>query len=273
MSHSQGAARSAQTYEDYNVPAIFRPFAEEVLAYAKPRPGERILDLACGTGIVARLIAQQLCGDATVVGLDLNPAMIEVAKAKADHEGVTVAWRVGSAQELPFPDASFDLVLIQQGLQFFPDRVGAMREVSRVLAPGGRVVTATWTDLARHPFNQATSEAVERHLGTAALATPFALGSRTELEAVFTAAGFDSVEITVVQRVVRFPSPERYIETSITGAAAALPALQTMEPATLARLVEAVRRDVRELVEQHTEGDELVHPREAHIAIAYKKEP
>lgn len=270
MNQEQHAQRAAQAYETYNVPALFRPWAGELLDRAAPQPGERILDLACGTGAVARLVAKRLNGRTTVVGLDLNPAMIEVARAAAEREGVAIAWQVGSADALPFPAESFELVLVHQGLQFFPDRTAAAREMHRVLTPEGRAATATWTELARNPFNQVVSEVVERHLGSAALATPFKLGRQDDLRALFVAAGFASVDIAVVEREVRFPSPEAFVEASITGAAAALPALQGIEGERLAQLVEAIRADLSGLLAQHTVGDELVYRREAHIVIARK---
>ncbi len=96
------------------------------------------------------MVAHQLAGQATVVGVDISPAMIAVARAAAAREGVEVEWREGNATALPLPDAAFDLALIQQGLQFFPDRVAALREVARVLDDGGRVVTATWTEITNH---------------------------------------------------------------------------------------------------------------------------
>src|SRR5215212_5450793 len=96
-------ANPAQAYEDFNVPGSFRPWAGELLDRARPRPGERVLDLACGTGVVARLVVHRLRGRATVAGLDLNPAMVAVARAAAAREGARIAWLVGAADALPFP--------------------------------------------------------------------------------------------------------------------------------------------------------------------------
>ncbi len=135
----------AQTYEKYFVPYKFRPWTEELLERAMPQPGERVLDVACGTGIVARMVAQRTNGQAQLAGLDLSPAMLEVARSASEREGLEIAWHEGSASALPFPDGSFDLVLVQQGLQFFPDKAAAAGEMYRVLAPNGRAVTSTWT--------------------------------------------------------------------------------------------------------------------------------
>jgi ubiquinone/menaquinone biosynthesis C-methylase UbiE len=114
----QVAGNAAEIYEEYLVPAIFEPWARNLLDRAAPRPGERVLDVACGSGIVARLAAEQVGAAGTVVGVDINPGMIAVARKNAGAAGVE--WKEGNATALPLPDGSFDLVTCQQGLQFFP---------------------------------------------------------------------------------------------------------------------------------------------------------
>jgi ubiquinone/menaquinone biosynthesis C-methylase UbiE len=270
MSQTQTPPNPAQTYEAYFVPAMFRPWANELISRAQPRPGERVLDVACGTGIVARLIARLLNGQAQITGLDLSPAMIEVARDCSVQEGVTIGWHVGTADALPFPGGSFDLVLVQHGLQFVPDRPTAVREMHRVLAPGGRAATATWAGLEHNPFNQAFSEAVLKRLGTPALHAPFSLGNPDELRRLFEAAGFTGIRIDVVQRAVRFPAPDRFLELGIASASAAVPALQSMDAEARAALTEAIRDDLAEPLRQYTEGEELVVPMEALLLVAHK---
>ena len=267
---TQAPASPAQTYEEYFVPGMFGPWADELVDRARPQPGERVLDLACGTGVVARTVARRLDGQATLVGLDLSPAMIEVAGSVAKRDGVDVVWHVGSADALPFPDASFDLILIQQGLQFFPDKPAALREVFRVLAPGGRVASATWTEIGRNPFNEAFGEAIRRHLGTPAMHTPFSFGDRGALEALYGAARFAPVEIEVVRREVRFPSPERFVELGVVGRSAAVPEMQTMGEAELAQLIDGIRAEMTAPIREYAQGDDLVFPMEAHIVVAHK---
>lgn len=266
----QPAPNPAQTYEDYLVRHQFRLWTEELLARATPTPGERVLDVACGTGIVARSVAQRLGGDTTVTGLDLNPAMIDVARATAEREGVAITWHVGRADTLPFPDGAFDLVLIQQGLQFFPDKLTALREVVRVLAPGGRLGTATWAEIAAHPFFESLATAVERHLGTSAQRTPFSLGDVDALRSILMGAGFVDIEIERVTRTVRFPDPARFIELGLASATAAVPAMQTMDATVRAQLTDAVRADMQETLAGFTEGDQVVFPMVAHIAMAHR---
>lgn len=268
---SQSSTNPAQVYEDYMVRHQFRPWATELLERAQPQPDERVLDLACGTGIVARMIAQQLNGRVHVVGLDLNPAMVEVARSVATEEGVTIEWHVGSADTLPFPDASFDLVVIQQGLQFFPDTARALQEVARVLVPVGRIVSSTWTGIENHPFFLAFADAVERHLGTRAMHTLFSLGNREQLHGLFAGAGCDPIEIERVGRTLHYSSPELFLNLRVASTSASVPALQAMDATQRVALIEAVRADMATPLEKYVEGDEVVMRMEAHIVVAHKR--
>ncbi len=125
-------------------PTVFSPWATDLLELAKLRPGERVLDVACGTGIVARGAAAQIGTTGAVTGLDLNPGMLNVARARPTPFGAAVTWVEGSALAMPLPDAAFDAVLCQQGVQFFPDQSAGLREMHRVLVPGGRVLLSVW---------------------------------------------------------------------------------------------------------------------------------
>ena len=250
---------------------MFRPWTADLLDRAEPKPDERVLDVACGTGIVARTIAHRLAGDVQLVGIDLSPAMIDVARATAAREDVAIEWHVGSADAMPFTDASFDLAVIQQGLQFFSDKGAALRELSRVLAPGGRVVAATWTDSRNNPLNQVLGEVIERHLGTPALHLPFSLGDPEQLHSLFAEAGFDAISVERVTRTVRFPMPEKFVDLGLASASAAVPALQGMDAGERAALIQIVRSDMVVPLRTFTKGDEVESPMEAHITVAYKR--
>jgi SAM-dependent methyltransferase len=187
----QVMGNAAEIYQRALVPAIFGPWAARVVEVAGLRPVERVLDVACGTGVVARLAAEAVGADGRVAALDMNPGMLAVAAA-VPAKGAAIEWVEGSAQALPFADAGFDAVCCQLGLQYFPDREGALREMARVAVPGGRVVVMVWRELDRSPGFPALAEALGRTIGSdaeAVMRAPFALGDAGELSALLAGAG------------------------------------------------------------------------------------
>jgi ubiquinone/menaquinone biosynthesis C-methylase UbiE len=134
----QLSGSAPETYERYIIPAFMGEWAQDLVAVAAVRHGERVLDVACGTGVVARQAAAIAGTTSHIVGLDVNAGMLDMARRVPTPVGTTINWQEEDAAAIPFPDASFDVVLCQQGLQYFPDRKAAVNEMSRVLAPGGR---------------------------------------------------------------------------------------------------------------------------------------
>ena len=261
----------AETYERYFVPAMFVPWAQVLLERAAPQPGERVLDVACGTGVVARHVAPKVGPTGAVVALDINPAMLAVARSVPTVEGAAIVWQEGSALALPFPEADFNLVLCQQGLQFFPDRLAALREMRRVLRPDGRVALSVNQALQDNPVYEALYSAIARHLGTtaAAIASPFALGDAGELRALLTAAGFQRVEVGPVTLIVRFPAPARFVQLTVLSSAAVLPVFAQMDPAARTELVEAVAREMEPTLQPYIDGNIVAFPMAANIGLAY----
>jgi ubiquinone/menaquinone biosynthesis C-methylase UbiE len=154
MDWTGSGGSAAELFERYGVQAIFGPWAADLVALAAPQPGERVLDVACGTGAVARLAAQRVGPTGAVAGLDLNPEMLVVARSQPPPDGTRIAWHEGNASAMPLADAAFEVVLCQQGVQFFPDRAAALREMHRVLAPGGRLVLSVWRSLRAAAFTR-----------------------------------------------------------------------------------------------------------------------
>jgi ubiquinone/menaquinone biosynthesis C-methylase UbiE len=260
----------AETYEQYFVPAMFRPWAEILLRHAAPQPRERVLDIACGTGIVSREAARRVGAEGQVIALDMNPAMLGVARALAAPSGATIQWQEGNALSLPFGKGDFDLVLCQHGLQFFADRVAALREMHRVLAPGGRALVIVLQALARHPVFEAlmTSVANRLALPMSAVTTPFALSDAEALRALFVSAGFKTATVVAETTMVRFPEPARFVPLAVASSAAAIPAFAQLEARERASLLEAVRSDVEPTLQKYREVDAITFPMFAHVAMA-----
>lgn len=260
----------AETYEHYFVPAMFLPWATILLRHAAPRSRERMLDVACGTGIVARQAAPLVGAHGQVVALDMNPAMLGVARTLSAPAGATINWQEGNAMALPFPDGAFDVVLCQHRLQFFPDRAAAVREMGRVLTPGGRAVVIVLQALARHPVFEALMESVARHLSlpVSAVMTPFALCDAEELRTLFSVAGFKKVDILPESTTVRFPESERFVPLAVTSSAAAVPAFAQLEVPARAALLETVRGEVEPTIRKYRDTDALTFPMFAHVGVA-----
>lgn len=269
MNQSQ-AMNPAEMYEHYFVPAMFQPWAAVLLDHAALQARERVLDLACGTGVVARQVAPLVGAEGAVVALDMNPAMLAVARARPAPSGATIQWQEGNAMALPFQEGGFDVVLCQHGLSFFPDRAGAVREIRRVLAPGGRALVIVLQALEQHPVFEALMTSVARHLALplASVMTPFALPDADALRNLFTEAGFQKVEILPESTTVRFLEPERFVPLAVMSSAAAVPAFAQLAAPERAALIESVRADVEPVLSRYREADAVTFPMFAHIAVA-----
>ena len=209
----QISAGAAEVYERFFVPALFRQWAVKVADAARVRPGDKVLDVACGTGVLAREAASR---GAKVSGLDVNEGMLAVASAAAPE----IDWYQGIAEELPFDDGEFDVVVSQFGLMFFADRVAAIREMLRVLRPGGRLVVAVWDAAGSSPGYSALIALVRRLFGddaADALLAPFVLGDRAELEALFASAGAANVKVESHPGTAVFSSMRDWLFTEIRG--------------------------------------------------------
>ncbi len=267
-------ASPAQVYEEYYGPAIFGPLSERVIPHASPDGAAHVLDLACGTGILTRRLASATSEATQVVGVDSNPAMLEVARSLADHEGRRIQWRQGDGTALDLPDASFDLVTCQQGLQFFPDRGAGAAELRRVLRDGGRAVVAAWQGLDRHPLYAALADAEVPHLTAAGVPVsydevirPFSLGDADELRHLLVDGGFRDVEVVPDAIVARFPDADRFVERMEYAYAAVVPTFLD-DPDAFTAYLAAIDRDTRPIIERHRDGEHIVVPMHTNIAIA-----
>jgi ubiquinone/menaquinone biosynthesis C-methylase UbiE len=195
----QVSGSAAESYERFAVGRLFRQLAERFLEGVPLKPGDRVLDVACGTGIVARVAAPRVAPSGKVVGFDLNEGMLAVARACSAEEGTSIAWKQGDATALPFADGEFDVVLCQQGLQFVPDKARALAEMRRVVAPGGVIALGVFGAVNRFDgaLAEALAEYVDDKVAKLSLAR-FALGDLGTLRPLLEQAGLDAIDVRTV---------------------------------------------------------------------------
>ena len=261
----QVSGNAAELYERHAVRYMMGPWAPELVEVAALRRGERVLDLACGTGLVARLAAPQVGSTGQVTGLDFNAGMLAVARSRSPPSGAAITWVEGSAVAMDLSDASFDVILCQQGLQFFPDKLAALREMHRVLVPGGRVLLSVWKSAG--PYNIAVGEALERHVGAEAASKYRASRIVPDAEALrrmLAEARFREAHIRPSVMTIRLPPIEAFVLSHLSASpvAGAIAALSEGRRTALAKQVKVA-------LQPYADGDGVAVPDEINIAIAH----
>ena len=259
----QSAASVAEIYEQYMVPAAFALWAADLLALLALQPGSRVLDVACGTGIVARMAAPHMGATGVVVGLDLHGGMLAVAR----EQEPTGVWVQGSATALPFATAAFDVVVCQQGVQFFPDRLAALQEMYRVLRPGGRVALVVWGALDHNPGHAALAQGLAHHMGTAVAAvlhTSFSLGDAEAFHRLLAQARFRDVVLSRSVKMLRFASPEAFVRVWVRGSVLGRAGVQVHDD-----VLTAMVREVTAALRPYVNEEGLGVPIAAHLTVGY----
>jgi ubiquinone/menaquinone biosynthesis C-methylase UbiE len=253
-----------QLYERETVQTLGKHLAALMFAHVALHGGDRVLDAACGTGIVTRVAVQQ-CGNlAHIVGVDLNAGMLDVARAHTPTTGVPVEWRQGDLCALPFPDGSFEVVLCQQGLQFVSDPGAALREMRRVLVPRGRLAFTVFSEIP--VYYAVLADALARHVSASAATSclsRYTLRNAVTLQTLVEDAGFGAVEIHVLEVMRRMPASAESV-------------VEAVARAPYARDVAAVEEHVRQTIGQevstalhaYRDGDEVVIPHRSHLVQA-----
>ncbi|TDI55434.1 MAG: methyltransferase domain-containing protein [Alphaproteobacteria bacterium] len=257
------AVQAAEAYEHHLVPPIFGPWAALAVDLAAPKPGEAVLDAACGTGIGVRLAAPCVLAAGRLAGVDNDPGMVSVARQIAGRDGITADWRCESVLQLPFADATFDLCLCLQGPQFISDPAGGLVELRRVLKSSGRLIATMWCAIEHNKGHYALAQALERQ-GLAPATRPFSLGDSEEVRTLMQQAGFGKVELQAQERQATFPS----VEAFVAGVAAGAPATRH----ALAQLTEDSKQqfvmDVEAILQPYVNKNGVTLPTRAHLIFA-----
>lgn len=251
---------AAEIYESKFVPGIFAEWAPHLVEIADVLPGQTVLDVACGTGIVARTVADRVGTTGHVIGVDLNENMLTVARRVAPD----IEWREADVAELPFPDRSFDAVLCQMAMMFFPDRTQALREMSRVAKRDGVVAVVVPSSLPSQPAYGPFVDVAARHAGPEAaslLGAYWACGDLDELAGLVRAAGLRIVATRTRMGTARFPSPDELVATEVEGS----PLIERIDDDTYRRIREDAREALGSFV---TREGTLEAPLEGHIVAA-----
>ena len=253
---------AAEAYEAAFVPAFFAQWAPILCDAAGLSAGQKVLDVACGTGIVARTAAGRV-GPAHVTGVDLNQAMLTVARRVRDD----IDWRQGDAAALPLADRSCDAVLCQMALMFFPDRIGALREMARVAVPAGTVAVLVPAGLDAQPAYGPFVDVAARHAGLQArslLGTYFACGNLDDLTGWFGQAGLQVTATSTDSGIARFPSVDALVTTEVEST--------PLGERITAEVYERIRHGAREVLAPFTAADgALEAPFAVHVVAARRR--
>jgi ubiquinone/menaquinone biosynthesis C-methylase UbiE len=253
---------AAEVYEEFFVPALFQEWSSQVADAAQISSGQRVLDIACGTGVLTREVVNRVGAGGSVVGLDLNEGMLVVAKRKAPE----VEWYQGHAEALPFNSNTFDAVVCQFGLMFFENRRAAIEEMMRVLRQGGHLAVAVWDSLENTPGYAAVTDLLKRLFGDKvadAMRAPFVLGDTQVLQSLFKDTGVSDVQVTTYQGTARFPSIGSWIYTDAKGWILA----DMIDDTQYQRLLQEAEKDLRQFV---TSEGTVAFRSTAHIVTATK---
>lgn len=255
-------SESSEEYERKYADRIGRPLADKMLDQVPIQDVCRLLDVACGTGIVTRVAAERVGAEGSIIGIDIDPDMLAVARTVEPKGGARIEWHQGDAVEMPFEDRDFDMVLCQNGLQFFHDRSAVLREIHRVLKEGGHLGVCVWASIEKNPYNLAKAEALGRQVSAEReekerSKTPLALGEASELQNIIEGARFRDVEIQELELEVNWGEP---------GNVVTIESFPDLDKEVAKRVV----RDVHETLRIYATPDGSVIPGRFNLARARK---
>ena len=253
-----------EIYERALVQPLFRPFAEAVVERLNPERGDSLIDVACGTGIVARIARTKLGPGAQIVAIDIAPPMLAVARTV----DASIDWREGNATALPVRDGeAFSLLACHQGLQFFPDKPAAVREMRRVLAPNGRVAIACWLSLQDLPVALELNQIAERHVGPIT-DSRHSFGSADGFRALLTDGGFHDMKVETFSHDVRFSDGASFATLNAMAVIGMTERGKKLKEGERGELAGRIAAESRAVIARHTKDGEFVIPLSTNIATA-----
>jgi ubiquinone/menaquinone biosynthesis C-methylase UbiE len=260
----QLTADAAVHYERSVARYIVGPWAPLLADAARLNRGEHVLDVACGTGVVARIAAERVGADGRVVAIDLNPEMIAVARSLPAPAGAPIEWLERSALDLRLEDAAFDVVLCQQGVQFFPDKVRALQEMRRVLRKGGRLALSVWNNTGI--YNGAVAEALARFVDSEAAGRFCAsrqAPTKEELHHYASQAGFSRIEVRIERLNIHLPCPAKFALAHLASTP-----ISAVIAAAGADVRQQIGASVSERLRLYADGDGITYPEETRVLTA-----
>lgn len=256
---------AAEAYERHMVPGMFARWSQFIVTLADPRPGEQVLDVACGTGIGARLAARAVGTSGRVAGLDIDPGVVQVAGKVTYGSTTPMEWHCASVLKMPFKNGEFDLCLCLQGLQFFPDRLAGCAEIRRVLKPSGRLVASLWAPLEFNKGHHAVVQALEcQNVDASPAKRACSFADADEIHDTARRAGFSNVKVRTEDGVSHFASMQSFIDGMTLGSPSTRHAVTLLPEGGRDRFV----RDVSTTLEPYIVGGELQYPMRTHIMVA-----
>lgn len=257
---------ASKAYEQFLVPAIFSQWTERLIETSEMQPGDTVLDIACGTGIVARRAATRVGTNGSVAGLDINERMLAVAKECAAGIQPPIEWHHGDAAHLPFAEDEFDAICCQQALQFFGDPASVIEEMKRVLRLDGRVTLSVWRPLSYQPAYVVLADALAQYISEDAgemMGSPFPAWDSEDLRTLLQGAGFEDVLVTVEIASVRYPSVAEFIRREAASSPLAEP-IANVAQEVRDELIHAVEGDLHPYID---DGG-IVSPMESYVIVA-----
>jgi ubiquinone/menaquinone biosynthesis C-methylase UbiE len=253
-----------EIYERVLVGPLFRPFAQELIARLEPTRSDSLIDIACGTGIVARLAREILGPGSRIVGVDIAPAMLAVAR----NVDPTINWREGTAMSVPVRDREhFSMLTCHQGLQFFPDKAAAVGEMRRVLAPGGRVAIATWRSLQDIPAALELNDVAERHVGTI-VDSRHCFGNADILKGLLSNGGFREVSVETFSHDVTFADGTLFARLNAMAVIGMSEKGKGLSEAARSEMAGQIAVDSRPVIDRYGKGGAFVFTLSTNIAVA-----